>query len=88
MTENNDKKIEVEQANKMTFITHGFRVSVVSDVRERVRDLVSPLRFMLRRSSLQGGQRTSYIRVFFIENFIMAEIFQPSDKIKLIFILF
>jgi hypothetical protein len=25
-------------ANKMTFITHGFRVSVVSDVRERVRD--------------------------------------------------
>jgi hypothetical protein len=36
----------------MTFITHGFRISVVSDVRERVRDLVSPLRFMLRRSSL------------------------------------
>ena len=36
----------------MTFITHGFRVSVVSDVRERVRDLGSPLRFMLRRSSL------------------------------------
>ena len=36
----------------MTFITHVFRVSVVSDVRERVRDLGSPLRFMLRRSSL------------------------------------
>ena len=36
----------------MTFITHRFRVSVVSDVRERVRDLGSPLRFMLRRSSL------------------------------------
>jgi hypothetical protein len=36
----------------MTFITHGFRVSVVSDVRERVRDLGSPLRFMLRRSSI------------------------------------
>ena len=36
----------------MTFITHGFRVSVVSDVGERVRDLGSPLRFMLRRSSL------------------------------------
>jgi len=38
----------------MTFITHGFRVSVVSDVRERVQDLASPsfpLRFMLRRSS-------------------------------------
>jgi hypothetical protein len=36
----------------MTFITHGFWVSVVSDVRERVHDLGSPLRFMLRRSSL------------------------------------
>jgi hypothetical protein len=36
----------------MTFITHGFRVSVVSDERERVQDLGSPLRFMLRRSSL------------------------------------
>jgi hypothetical protein len=36
----------------MTFITHGFRVSVVSDVRERVQDLGSPLRFMLRRPSL------------------------------------
>jgi hypothetical protein len=35
----------------MNFITHGFRVSVVSDVRERVRDLGSPLHFMLRRSS-------------------------------------
>jgi hypothetical protein len=37
---------------KMTFITHGFRVSVVSDVRERVETSGSPLRFMLRRSSL------------------------------------
>ena len=27
-------------------------MSVTSDVRERVRDLASPLRFMLRRSSL------------------------------------
>ena len=36
----------------MTFITHGFRVSVVSDLRERVRNLGSPLRFMIRRSSL------------------------------------
>jgi hypothetical protein len=47
----------VKQANKMTFITHGFRVSVVSVVRERVQDLQKvhvgpPLRFMLRRSSL------------------------------------
>ena len=37
----------------MTFITHGFQVSVISYVRERVRDLASPLRFMLRRSSLE-----------------------------------
>ena len=37
----------------MTFITHGFRVSVISDVRERVRELASPLRFMLRRSSIE-----------------------------------
>ena len=36
----------------MTFSTHGFRVSVVSDVRERVRDIRSPLRFVLRKSSL------------------------------------
>ena len=36
----------------MTFITHGFRVSVVLDVRERVQDLGAHLRFMLRRSSL------------------------------------
>ena len=36
----------------MTFITHGFRVSVISDVREKVRELASPLHFMLRRSSL------------------------------------
>jgi hypothetical protein len=36
----------------MTFITHGFRVSVISDVRERVRELASHLHFMLRRSSL------------------------------------
>ena len=32
----------------MTFITYGFQVSVISDIQ----DLVSPLRFMLRRSSL------------------------------------
>ena len=36
----------------MTFITHGFRVSMVLDVRKRVQDLGSPLRFILRRSSL------------------------------------
>ena len=37
----------------MTFITHGFRVSVVSDVRERVRDIWSPLRFMLRSTLVE-----------------------------------
>ena len=36
----------------MTFITHGFRFSVVLDVREKVKDLGSPLCFMLKRSSL------------------------------------
>jgi hypothetical protein len=46
------KKNLDKQANTMTFITHGFRVSVVSDIQERVRDLESPLRFMLRRSLL------------------------------------
>ena len=45
-------KIWKYQYNKTTFIAHEFRVSVISDVRERVRDLASPLPFMLRRSSL------------------------------------
>jgi len=40
--------------------------------------------------SLISGWTTYVLHpgIFFIENFIMAEIFQPSDKIKLIFILF
>jgi hypothetical protein len=29
---------------------------------------------------LQGGQRTSHFRVFSIENFIMAKIFQPNRR--------
>ena len=39
---------------------------------------------------IQGGQRTSYTKVFFIENFIMSEIFPPFDKVYVIlmFILF
>ena len=41
----------------MTFITHGFRVLDVSDVRERVQDLGSPLHFMLRRSSLKSSRQ-------------------------------
>ena len=54
----------VKQANTMTFITIGFRVSVVSDVRERVRDLVSPLSFMLRRSSLSRVSKCATRNVF------------------------
>ena len=60
----------------MTFITHGFRVSVVSDVRERVRDLGSPLRFMLRRSSLVEcvsvlhGTCLQYAEFFFIHQYV------------------
>jgi hypothetical protein len=38
-------------------------------------------------SPVTGWKRMSYIQVFFIENFLMAKIFQPSDKITLIFIL-
>jgi hypothetical protein len=34
------------------FLPCQYLISVVSDVRERLRDLGSPLRFMLRRSSL------------------------------------
>ena len=37
---------------------------------------------------IQGGQHTSYIRVFIIENFIMPELFPHSDKVRLMFILF
>jgi hypothetical protein len=33
-----ERQRALKQANKMTFITHRFRVSVVSDLRERVRD--------------------------------------------------
>jgi hypothetical protein len=60
----------------MTFITHGFRVSVVSDVRERIRDLGSPLRFMLRRSSLVEcvsvlhGTCLQCVEIFFIHQYV------------------
>ena len=60
----------------MTFITHGFRVSVVSDVRERARDLGSPLRFMLRRSSLVEcvsvlhGTCLQYAEFFYIHQYV------------------
>ena len=56
----------------MTFITHGFQVSVVSDVR----DLGSPLRFMLRRSSLVEcvivlhGTCLQCVNFFFIHQYV------------------
>jgi hypothetical protein len=59
----------------MTFIPHGFRVSVVSDVRERVRDLGTPLRLMLRRSSL-----VECVSVLHGTCLQCADFFYPSDQ--------
>ena len=56
----------------MTFIAHGFRVSVVSDVRERVLDLGSPLRFMLRRSSLVEGVSVLHGTCFQCADFFLS----------------
>jgi hypothetical protein len=64
----------------MTFITHGFRVSVISDVREKVRDLGSLLRFMLRRSSLVEcvsvlhGTCLQSVDLFFIHPYVFSSI--------------
>jgi hypothetical protein len=64
----------------MTFITHGFRVSVISDVREKVRDLGSLLRFMLRRSSLVEcvsvlhGTCLQSVDFFFIHPYVFSSI--------------
>jgi hypothetical protein len=77
MTENNDKKIEVEQANNMTFITHGFRVSVVSDVRERVRDLASILMSVKSANNFQIHEH-SWLRLFHIILYIT----DPSDMVR------
>ena len=55
---------------------HGFRVSVVSDVRERVQDLGSHLHFMLRRSSLVEcvsvlhGTCLQCVNFFFIHQYV------------------
>ena len=60
----------------MTFITHGFRVSVISDVRERVRELASPLRFMSRRSSIEEcvsvlhGTCLQCVEFFFVHQYV------------------
>ena len=56
----------------MTFITHGFGVSVVSDIQ----GLGSPLRFMLRRSSLVEcvsvlhGTCLQCVKFFFIHQYV------------------
>jgi hypothetical protein len=74
----------------MTFITHGFRVSVVSDVRERVHDLGSPLHFMLRRSSLVECvsvlHRTCLqsVRFFFIQQYVQPCL-QKNPNLKYTF---
>ena len=38
----------------MTFITHGFRVSVVSDVRERVRDFMITFALYVKKIFISG----------------------------------
>jgi hypothetical protein len=74
----------------MTFVTHGFRVSVVSDVRERARDLGSPLRFMLRRSSLVEcvsvlhGTCLQLRRIFFYSS-VCAAMFVKKSKVHILY---
>ena len=62
----------------MTFITHGFRVSVVSETYERGYETSgSPLRFMLRRSSLvecvsvlPGNRCLQNVEFFFLRQYV------------------
>ena len=72
----------------MTFITHGFRVSVVSDVRERVRDLGSPLRFMLRRSSLVECVSVLHVTclqcTYFFYSSVCAAMFVKKSKVHIV----
>ena len=60
-----------------------------SDTR-RVNLVTNPVTSHDRGKDRMSGWTTYVIHpgIFFIENFMMAEIVQPSDKIKLIFILF
>ena len=66
----------------MTFITHGFRVSVVSDVqvRERVRDFRMTFALMLRRSSLVEcvsvlhGTCLQSVDFFFIRQYVQPRL--------------
>ena len=56
----------------MTFITHGFRVSVVSEVRKRVRDLGSPLHFMLKDLHQLSVLVCYTERVYNAQNFFLS----------------
>jgi hypothetical protein len=72
-----------------TFITHGFRVSVVSDVRERVRDFRITFALMLRRSSLVEcvsvlhGTCLQSVEFFFIRHYVQPCLSKnPKTRIK------
>jgi hypothetical protein len=67
----------------MTFITHWFRVSVISNVRERAGDLASPLRFMLRRSSLVECVSVLHARIFFSAWKLTFEISYGTTRVRL-----
>jgi hypothetical protein len=63
MTENNDKKIEVEQANNMTFITHGFRaksrtLSCTSDTTETRNPCVIKVMLLACSTSIKSSLRS------------------------------
>jgi hypothetical protein len=67
----------------MIFITHEFWVSVVSDVR----DLGSPLRFMLRRSSLvECVTRNVFIksRIFYYSS-VCAAMFVKKSQVHILY---
>ena len=73
----------------MTFITHGFWVSVVSDVGEKVRDLGSPLRFMLRRSllvecvSVLHGMCLQCVNFFYLS--VCAAMFVKKSEVHIVY---
>ena len=65
-----------KQANKMICITHGFRVSVVSDVRERVRDFRITYALYVKKIFISGVYQCvtrnvfTKRRIFFIHQFV------------------
>jgi hypothetical protein len=56
----------------MTFITHGFRVSVVSDVRERVRDIGITFALYAKKIFIRCVTRKVFTmrRSFFIRQYV------------------